>query len=150
MERKALMATSTKSRTIKAGDDYLELINRFPLVPIRNERHLGQAHAIIDELSIVGEENLSEGKLNYLLVLGDLTSSYESQAFEEMTKGVAGVDVLKHLMEEHELTGSDIGRIIGQRELGAKVINGTRQISREHAKLLGRHFGLPAEIFLRG
>jgi HTH-type transcriptional regulator/antitoxin HigA len=150
MERKTLMATPMKTTRVVVADDYLELIKRFPLVPIRNDRHLKDAHAIIDELSSLGEDRLAEGQMSYLLVLGDLAGSYESAAFDEMTKNVAGLDILKHLMDEHGLTGSDIGRIIGQRELGAKVIKGTRQISREHAKLLGKHFGLPAELFLRG
>jgi HTH-type transcriptional regulator/antitoxin HigA len=149
MERQTLMATTIKAAKITIADDYLDLVKRFPLVPIRNDRHLKDAHTIIDELSSIGEDNLTEGQLSYLLVLGDLATAYESAAFDEMTKNVGGLDILKHLMEEHGLTGSDIGRIIGQRELGAKVIKGTRQISREHAKLLGKHFGLPAELFLR-
>jgi antitoxin component HigA of HigAB toxin-antitoxin module len=84
-----------------------------------------------------------------LIVLGDLTMAYETAAFEQMTKDVTGLDVLKHLAEEHGLSASDVGRIIGQRELGPKIFKGNRQISREHAKALGRYFGLPAEIFLR-
>jgi HTH-type transcriptional regulator/antitoxin HigA len=144
------MATPVKTVRTRIDDDYLDLIKRFPLVPIRDDQHLKAAHAIIDKLSIAGEEHLSQGQMDYLLVLGDLTSSYESAAFDEMTRDVKGLDILRHLMEEHEMTGSDIGRIIGHRELGPKVVKGTRQISREHAKLLGNHFGVPGELFLRG
>jgi antitoxin component HigA of HigAB toxin-antitoxin module len=129
--------------------DYLDLINRFPLVPIKNDAHLKVAHNVIDELSLIGEDGLTAGQADYLAVLGDLTTAYEAKTFEEMTKNVKGLDVLKHLVEEHGLSASDVGRIIGQRELGSKVLRGNRHISREHAKLLGGHFGLPAEIFLR-
>jgi antitoxin component HigA of HigAB toxin-antitoxin module len=90
---------------------------------------------------------LTHGQLDYLLALGDLATVYEAEALNEMTKDVTGLHPLKHLMEEHGLSGSDIGRIIGQRELGPKILKGTRHISREHAKALGRYFGLPAEIF---
>jgi antitoxin component HigA of HigAB toxin-antitoxin module len=147
LERTALMATKLSKSVV--ADDYLELVKRFPLVPIKNDRHLREAHEVIDKLSMIGEERMTDGQADYLIVLGDLTMAYESDAFEQMTKDVTGPDVLKHLVEEHGLSASDVGRIIGQRELGPKIFKGTRQISREHAKALGRHFGLPAEIFLR-
>ncbi len=141
----------TRARASAAlTDDYFVLIRQFPLVPIRDDRHLREAHRVIDALSIIPEADLTEGQSAYLDVIAGLTSEYESKAFDELTKNVSGLDLLKHLMEEHELTGSDLGRIIGQRELGAKVLSGERLISRAHARHLGNHFGLPFEIFLRG
>ena len=137
------------SKTVKVADDYLDLVKRFPLVRIRDDRHLKVAHRVIDDLSLRGEDDLTPGELDYLLALGDLTTVYERDAFDEMTAGVAGLDVLKHLAAEHDLSASDVGRLLGQRELGAKVLNGTRQISRAHARALGERFGLPAETFLR-
>jgi antitoxin component HigA of HigAB toxin-antitoxin module len=148
MEGSALMSTRLKSQIVT--DDYFHLIQRFPLVPIRNDRHLKEAHKIIDELSIIDPDDLTEGQIAYLEVISDLTSKFETPAFDELTKDVTGLDVLKHLMEENNLNGSDVGRIIGQREMGAKVLKGDRLISREHARLLGKHFGLPGELFLRG
>ena len=129
--------------------DYLKLIRQFPLVHIKNDRHLRRAHAVIDKLSIVGEENLSAGQLDYLLALGDLTTVYEQNAVEVMTRKVGGLELLKHMAEEHRLTGSDIGRIVGHRELGAKLLSGDRRISRDNAKALGERFGISAEIFMR-
>ena len=140
---------SANLKKMMLADDYLELIKRFPLIPIKSDKHLKEAHKIIDELSILGEERLTPGQMDYLLVLGDLTAAYEADAFEALTKDVTGLVVLKHLVEENGMSASDVGRIIGQRELGPKVLRGDRQISREHAKALGRHFALPAETFLR-
>ena len=140
---------STRTSAMIVADDYMDLIKRFPLAPIRNARQLAQAHKVIDALSILGEDRLTPGQMDYLLVLGDLTAAYESPSVDEMTNDVTGLDLLKHLAEEHALSASDVGRIIGQRELGPKVLKGVRRISREHAKALGRHFGLPGEIFLR-
>ena len=83
-------------------------------------RHLAAAHRMIDELSIIDEDQLTAGQADYLAVLSDLTIAYEAPAFEELTKDVTGLDMLKHMMEEHGLTASDVGRIIGQRELGVE------------------------------
>ncbi len=142
------MKARTKASVVLT-DGYFDLIREFPLVPIRNDRHLREAHAVIDKLSIIPEQKLTEGQGAYLEVIAGLTSDYESKAFDELTKDVSGLDLLKHLMEEHQMTGSDLGRIIGQRELGAKVLSGERLISRAHARNLGNHFGVPFEIFLR-
>ena len=51
--------------------------------------------------------------------------------------------------QTHGLTGSDVGRILGHRELGSNVLRGDRRISRAHAQALGKRFGLPPEVFLR-
>ena len=138
---------ATKKINARVRDDYLELVQRFPLKPIRTKGELAAAHQIIDELSLMGEGNLSIGQMDYLLVLGDQTSRYEDKS--EANDAVSGLDVLKHLMVANDLTASDIGRIIGQRELGSKVLRGDRAISKSHAVALGDHFGLAAEIFLR-
>jgi HTH-type transcriptional regulator/antitoxin HigA len=143
-------AKSTARIGPKISDDYFELINRFPLVPIRDNRHLKQAQKMIDELSIIDEDQLTQGQAAYLAVISDLTLAYESPAIIDLTRDLTGLDFLKHLMQEHDLTASDVGRIIGQRELGPKLLRGDRQISKEHAKQLGKHFGIPSEIFLRG
>jgi antitoxin component HigA of HigAB toxin-antitoxin module len=50
---------------------------------------------------------------------------------------------------EHEMNASDLGRLLGNRELGSKVLRGERNISRSNAKALSAHFALPAKTFLR-
>jgi len=62
---------------------------------------------------------------------------------------VSGRDVLNHLMEANDMSASDLGRLLGHRELGSKIVRGEREISKSNAKALGEHFGLPPETFLR-
>ncbi len=144
-----MATTRTRKAPPAIADDYLALVMRFPLVPIRNDRHLDVAHAMIDELSIIDEDRLTEGQADDLSVLSDLTEAYEAPILAEMVAGVTGLDVLKAMVEEHGLSGSDVGRIVGHRELGSKLLKGDRRISREHARAFGKRFGLPPEIFLR-
>lgn len=141
------MSTTVKKKTIR--DDYLKLVQRFGLTPIRNRRQLRHAHAMIDELTRVPENKLTRGQSDYLEVLGDLTTKFEAPQMTGEIKNITGMDLLKHLLEENDMNASDLGRILGQRELGSKLLRGERQISRSHAKSLGERFGLPAETFLR-
>jgi antitoxin component HigA of HigAB toxin-antitoxin module len=142
------MTTKTKKNAAMT-DDYFALIQRFPLVPIRNGEQLKEAHAMIDDLTRIPPAQLTHGQSEYLEVLGDLALKFESPQMADEIREVSGLDVLKHLVEANDMTASDLGRVLGQRELGSKVLRGDRQISKAHAKALGRRFGLPAETFLR-
>lgn len=141
------MATAMKNTPMQ--DDYFALIQRLPLAPIRNQRQLAQAHAMIDELTRIPEDKLTPGQADYLEVLGDLTTKFEAPRMLDQVQCLGGLDLLKHLLEANDMNASDLGRILGQREVGSKVLRGERHISRSHAKMLGETFGLPTEIFLR-
>ena len=68
-----------KSKPANLHDDYLALIRRFPLTPIRSDRHLQEAFHVIDSLAILDEEKLSAGQVHYLMVLSDLAKKYQSR-----------------------------------------------------------------------
>lgn len=143
------MGTKVTKHLPSEHDEFLELVKRFPLKPIRSEERLREAHAVIDELIRIPEDRLTDDQSDYLEVLGDLTRAYEEKQMEGETDQVTGLDVLVHLIAEHEMNASDLGRLLGNRELGSKILRGERNISRANAKALGTHFGLPAETFLR-
>jgi antitoxin component HigA of HigAB toxin-antitoxin module len=59
------------------------------------------------------------------------------------------LEILRHAMEEHGMNAADLSRLLGvHRTLGPKILNGERAITAEHARKLGRHFGLPAGTFI--
>jgi len=136
-------------RHAKIADGYLELIRRFPLVPIRGEGHLKQAIKMIDELSIIDEEKLSGGQSDYLRVLTDLVERFEDAhhpleaAFED------GIDVLKYLLDQHQMTASDLGRILGNRQMGSAVLRRSRQLSKANVLKLAAHFNIGTDSLLR-
>ncbi len=142
------MAASTKT-TGARKDEYLDLVRKFPLKPIRDDDQLRKAHKVIDELTKIPENKLSRDQSDYLEVLGRLTHAFEERAISPVLDGVTGLDVLNHLMDANELTASALGRLLGHRELGSKILRGEREISKSHAAALGRHFGIPPETFLR-
>lgn len=51
-------------------EKYRALIERFPLVPIKNDNHLDAAHEVVQSL-IMREEPVSEDESDYLEVLLD-------------------------------------------------------------------------------
>ena len=130
-------------------DEYLELVRAFPLKPIRNGKQLPEAHKVIDTMTETPEKKLTRDQSDYLQVLGDLTHAYEERIMSAEVAAVTGLDVLTHLIEANDMSASNLGRVLGHRELGSKILRVEREISKSHATTLGERFGLSAEIFLR-
>jgi antitoxin component HigA of HigAB toxin-antitoxin module len=59
------------------------------------------------------------------------------------------LEMLRHLVEEHNISSRALGRILGKDEsLGSKILAGERAITVDHAVTLARHFGIQPEAFL--
>src|SRR5437867_5204130 len=111
------MRTTRAKSTNIAGDDYLDLVREFPLVPIRSEPHLQEAFKMIDRLAIIDERKLTPGQADYLLVLSDLVEKYEDEHHAIDLSHLDGIRVLRHLLEQNEMSSSDLGRLLGNRQL---------------------------------
>ena len=62
---------------------------------------------------------------------------------------VSGLDALKHLMEEHKMTGADLSRILsGSRNLGAMILRGDLNLTLAHVRKLAAHFKVNPELFV--
>ena len=140
---------TTKTRTATAADDSLDLVRRFPLVPIKNDRHLQAAFKMIDRLSVIDEDKLSSGQSDYLQVLSDLLERYEEEHHAIDLSHLDGVDVLKHLLKENGMNGSDLGRLLGNRQIGPAILRRERQLSKAHIVRLCERFRVSADLLLR-
>ena len=62
---------------------------------------------------------------------------------------IKGLDVLKHLMTEHDRSGADLSRILGgSRNLGAMILRGDRNLTVAHIRKLAAHFKVSPELFI--
>ena len=143
------MATGTVTNILKAHDDYFELVRRFPLVPIKNERHFKQALRVIDELSIIDEHKMTPGQADYLDTLATLVERYEDEHYPIDLSDIDGIDALKFLLEQNDMNASDLGRLLGNRQLGAAILRRERQLSKTHIAKLCERFTVSADLFLR-
>lgn len=123
--------------------DYAGLVKVFPLLAIHD------AVAYENALELAGQlvtlPAATEEQSQYLEALAILVEAYEHERFE--VPDAKPIDVLKLLMEEHGLTASDLGRLLGNRSLGGKILRGERELSKQHIVLLAGHFGIsPASL----
>jgi HTH-type transcriptional regulator / antitoxin HigA len=133
---------------IRVKDDYLELVKRFPLTPLRTESQYKAAVKVMDSLSIIDEDKLTPGQTDYLLVLTDLVEKHESEKHAIDLSRLSGLDSLKFLLEENDMSASDLGRLLGNRQLGSAILRGDRQLSKEHIRKLCDRFKVSADLFV--
>jgi HTH-type transcriptional regulator/antitoxin HigA len=137
------------SKQAKIDHDYLELVRQFPLIPIRSESCFKEAMKVIDELSVIVEGKLKPGQSDYLMVLTDLVEKYED-AHCPLEEGFDdGVEALKYLLDQREMTASDLGRLLGNRQMGAAILRRSRQLSKANLLKLAAHFNVTADLLLR-
>ena len=101
---------------------------------------------LIDKLAVLDKRTKAQER--YLDTLTILVEVYENQRHEIDLSGMTPVDALKYLMEQHGISGRDLGRLLGQPQLGAKILRGKRELSKAHIRTLAERFGVDAGLFL--
>ncbi|HXT35204.1 MAG TPA: hypothetical protein VN837_06470 [Chloroflexota bacterium] len=124
--------------------DYRALVDVFPLVSIRDGTHLEYATALIDQLLEKGP--LSSGENAYLSALTDLVETYEDAHVP--IREVRGMELVRYLMEEGDLSERDVAPLFGGPSSLAEVLSGKSPISWSQSLRLADHFRLPAHLFL--
>ena len=145
---------SRKATKAKRGTDaylaaYFDLCNRFAPAPIRIKAELRRAAAVVDDLSIRGEDDLAPAEADYLEVVSDLIEDYERATLPDPIAAAGdGIDLLKSFLDDHHMTASDLGRLLGNRSLGSKLLRRQRRLSQRHMHILGQHFAVSPGLFL--
>jgi len=124
---------------------YAELIAEFPLRPLHDDVDYGNALEVAETL--VGLARPTEDQADYLDVLADIIQKYEANRYPIGGKRNP-IAMLKKMMDEQGMTGSDLGRLLGNRQLGSLILNGQRDLSKAHIVKLSHHFKVRAELFL--
>lgn len=123
---------------------YMELIQRFPLRPIRTEKELDRAIAIVDELT--DRDNLDKGEKDYLEVLSDLMERYEAE--EHPIEPVSDAVILAHLLEAKGITQVELAREAKIAESTiSEALKGKRTLTRSQIGRLARCFGIGPAVF---
>jgi HTH-type transcriptional regulator / antitoxin HigA len=135
------------SKLGKVPTSFNELNAIRALRPIQDEVDLDNAMELLDKLAVMRRRTKDQD--DYLETLTTLVEKYEAEHDPIETQDLSVVDILKSLMQGREMTASDLGRVLGSRELGSVILRGERQLSKSHIVKLAEHFGLSPALFLR-
>jgi len=121
------------------------------LVRLHMPRHIHDKTAYDNTCEVA--DALAGYKLNadqddYFVLLCDLIEAYDKENSPPDPE-VSGLDMLKYIMEEHDLTGDDLAKILKvDRSLAYRILNGERNLTTAHIKNLAAHFGLSPGVFI--
>lgn len=74
--------------------------------------------------------------------------NYENQTPID-TQKLDPIETLTLLMRQQNLTASDLGRILGNRSLGTKIMNRTRRLSQSNIAALCQYFVVGPQVFFK-
>lgn len=125
---------------MKANKEYIELVQEFPLVPIKNDKQ----HKVAIRMSVklgIKDFDMTSVERDYFRILDMIIRDYENSRVKN--KGSASPqDLLKFLLEEHGLKQRDIAQIIGHESHVSAFFAGKRNLSKTEAIRLGNYFSI--------
>lgn len=130
-----------------ALERYMALIERFPLRPIRDEAQYEAASELLKELTL-RYEDLAADEMDYFDALSQFIASYEGQQHRIDVSDVTPLAAVKFLMEQHEMSTADLGRVLGSRSAASMILSEERELSKAHIRALAAHFSVDASLFL--
>jgi HTH-type transcriptional regulator/antitoxin HigA len=145
------MSTTTIKRTRQRTQEaYFDLVRRFPLRPLRSEKEYDRAVAVLFELSEKGETSkLSRGERDYIDGLTRFIEDWDLKQGHLDTSSLTPLGMLEFLMDQHDMSTSDLGRVIGSQSAASLVRNGKRELSKAHLRALAAHFHVEPGLFFQ-
>lgn len=140
------MAFTTATLPGKLPTTFEELCKLHWPRPIHDEIGFRNSQRIVDRLATLA--NLTEGQEEYLETLTTLMEAYESSSSPIETGNLDPVEALRYLVEGRQMSASDLGRVLGNRSLGAAILRGDREISKANAVAIARHFCVSPSLFI--
>ena len=110
----AKAATKKRSAGEPAADDYLDLVRRFPLRPIRIEADYDRALGVLrDLISRADHPGLTVGESDYADVLGRLVGEYDQRYSSILKQKSSPLEILKYIMDQQGMNTTDLGKLLG-------------------------------------
>jgi len=102
---------------------------------------------MIDCLMASGK--LTKGQEIYLETMVQLVQAYEAQNHAIETANLGGTDALRQLLDENDMSASDMARLLGvHASMGSKILKGERSLTVEHLRRLADRFKVRIELFM--
>lgn len=116
------------------------------LRPIKSESDFRLANGIVDRLCVLSK--MTRDQHDYLDSLTALMDSFSALHHRIDTSDLSPIDVLEFLLRQHRMTRSDLGRLLGDRSLGSRIMSGRRELNKRHVGILRDRFGVSADLFV--
>lgn len=127
----------------------------YAYVHISSEADYNGALAILEEILEEASDTVNDPLNPLIELLSQAIAAYEAQGsdlkvfLEEAESAPTDISLLRALMQQHGLTGSDLPEI-GDKTMVSKVLNQKRTLQRDAIEKLADRFGVRPAMFLGG
>jgi len=144
MSPEEVLTQVEQCRARPEADCFLELQRAFVLLtPITTRTQYDKAMHVAAALASLPPLPRSVGQ--YLEILTRNLEVYERDRFPGEHDPLAN---LRFLLQENGLSASDLGRILGHRELGSKILKRQRRLTVGHIRKLSVYFRVSPATFI--
>jgi HTH-type transcriptional regulator/antitoxin HigA len=125
--------------------NYQELLLAFVPRPIVTE---AEYEATVAEMNaLIDKGDLTPDEQEFLTLLGTLVMVYEDEHLPDKAFELRGIELIKGLMELHNLKQKDLIAIFKTKSIASEVLSGKRPLTVTHINHLAAFFHLPHELF---
>lgn len=126
---------------------YGRLLGKYRPRLIQSDEDFDRLSAELEELDMIEEDRELDAEERELqALLAHLCTEYEDRTVEPPRS--TPLDALRFLMDQNGLRPVDMTDVFGSRAVVSQVLNGKREISKEHARRLAGRFRLSVEAFI--
>jgi HTH-type transcriptional regulator/antitoxin HigA len=130
--------------TLTVSPEYGALLKKVPPKVIRTEKENEAYTEILYNLDRRSKQlTAAEKELAELLTL--LIEDFEEKRYR--LPRAKPLDVLRFLMEQHNLLQKDLADVFGTRSIVSEVLSGKRELNKEHIARLSARFHVSPEVF---
>jgi HTH-type transcriptional regulator/antitoxin HigA len=123
--------------------DYGALLNEIKPEVIHSEQQNAASIAMLEKLTSLPAVSPAQEKLIELLTV--LVENYAAKS--DPIPNAGPIDIIRHLMEEHELRQKDLVDVFGTESIVSDVLNGKRELSKDHIARLSARFHVSPAVF---
>jgi len=112
---------------------------------IVSEKHYDVVIELMDRLSDAGAMDRAHPLNDLFLLAADLVYQYEQEKYP--LPPLRGQQMLRFLMEQHQLRQSDLVDEIGSQGVVSEILSGRRELNKSHIAALSKRFSVSPAIF---
>jgi len=126
-----------------AAVNYGKLLSRTKPEVVRND---GQNRLYIRQLEeLTSQKRVTAAEEKLIALLTVLVEEYEEKHYP--VPDAAPLDVIRHLMDAHNLRQKDLADVFGTESIVSDVLNGRRDLAKEHIRRLSARFHVSPSVF---
>jgi HTH-type transcriptional regulator/antitoxin HigA len=132
--------TFTKAANSKTVSALLDVLS------IRDAASHARAVELVGDLMDITGDNPGHPLYRLIDILADAIEHYEEKIYSPIKTTPAGL--LKFLMEQNNLTQTDLGAVLGSQSIVSEILSGKREMNLRHIRKLAERFRVDPAVFV--